>query len=86
MLVYGHSVEAEEALGFSVGGHYHQTLQDAYIEFANGKVINFEKEGKLRVIELYDNDYVPYDADIIDGNISVNETAIEAFLYLCDLS
>jgi hypothetical protein len=68
----------EEALKMSVNGEYHQTLHDAYIEFANGNVINFEKEGKLWIIELYDNDYVPFDDDLIDGKISENETAIEA--------
>ena len=49
----------DSALKYYPQGTYVQTEHDAYITFANGAGFNFEREGKLWVVHLYDNDYVP---------------------------
>jgi hypothetical protein len=69
----------DEALKSGYEGQYIQTLNDAYIEFAYGEVVNFEREGKLWVIELFDNDYVPVEFDGTGSCYSgEHEVAVEA--------
>ena len=68
----------DEALRSRVGGRYVQTLHDAYIQFSNGSVINFEKEGRLWVIYLYDNDYVPSTFEELNGHLEMPYDTVQA--------
>ena len=68
----------DEALELYAGGEYTQNKHDAYITFSNGCTINFEREGRLWVIELYGNDYVPPTMEEIGGHVDNHDSEIQA--------